>query len=463
MVDYNNIESRYKSHCDTMEVAPPMDGWKRLDAALNARKGKKGILWLRLSGVAATLLLLLTVGSLIWWLPSAPDKTLTLQSTPPSPTDVAAPLAPSNNQPAGKKQHAAPANLLPDASLSQSRQLLSLASQNPSANKLAMPSDQRPEGEAMPYRSNHHSLKNYFTTDKIEVKQLKNAYPALNWADFYKVETPAETDTKQTTRFGRRIEVGGVYSPVYAFRQTSGPAGVPNTMLASAAPQESGLVYAGGGIRLNVMVNKKWSIESGVRFARLGQEVNSQMQVDELYAAASDDRSAGGTIKSISLSNSMGNIRQNNQPANTDMNLLYSANKANYHVEFSSATETSAQRLEQNLDYLEVPVTLRYYLVNKKMTLSLSAGFSTNWLISNSVYLNNNASRKNIGETAGLATMTVSSHAGMALTVPIVNRLSLQLEPRLNYFLSEINKDYPVTFRPYSFGVYSGLQYSFGK
>ena len=463
MVDYNNIESQYKSHCNALEVTPPVDGWSRIDATLNARRGKKRVLWLRLSGIAAALMLFLTVGTLIWLFPTKSEKPLTIQQTSPAQQNQqTSPSTASNNRPAKSRQETDPGDLSPKTALSQSKQLLSISSHQPPNNELTLLPNTH-AADAVPYRSNHLSLNNYFSTDKVEIKKLKMAYPALHWEDLYKVATPSETEEKRTTRFGQRIDLGGVYSPVYAFRQTSGPGGVPGTMLSAASPQENGLVYAGGGLRLNVMVNKKWSIESGVRFARLGQEVNSQMKVDELYAATSATRMANGSIKSISLSNSMGFIRQSHQPANTDINLLYATNKADYHVEFSSTPEVYAQKLEQNLDYLEVPLTLRYYLINKKITLSLSAGVSTNWLISNNVYLNENSTRRNIGETSGLSSMTVSSHAGMAITLPIVNRLSLQLEPRLNYFLSEINKDYPITFQPYSFGLYSGLQYSFGK
>ena len=132
-------------------------------------------------------------------------------------------------------------------------------------------------------------------------------------------------------------------------------------------------------------------------------------------------------------------------------------------VGFESNTSEAKAELEQRIDYLEIPITFRFYVpTNGKVKLSLAGGVSTNWLIDNNAYLTSDGNKQSLGGTNDISSMTWSSHAGVALSVPIVGHLSFKLEPRINYFLSDINSDHPIGFRPYSFGLFSGVQYSFG-
>jgi len=53
--------------------------------------------------------------------------------------------------------------------------------------------------------------------------------------------------------------------------------------------------------------------------------------------------------------------------------------------------------------------------------------------------------------------MGLSTHAGIALSVPLVKGLHLRMEPRIDYFIFDIGEDSPGAYRPYSLGVFSGL------
>ncbi|GAO31572.1 hypothetical protein JCM15548_13945 [Geofilum rubicundum JCM 15548] len=125
-------------------------------------------------------------------------------------------------------------------------------------------------------------------------------------------------------------------------------------------------------------------------------------------------------------------------------------------------TVTSGQ-MDQYIDYVEIPFTFRYYLINESTKLSLAAGVSTNWLVANNAYLSESGQRQKIGETGGLSAMNFSTHAGFAFSVPVFGPFSFRIEPRINYFLNEINQEHPVKFKPYSIGIYSGIQYTIGE
>lgn len=467
MVDFDKIESLYRSHSESLEVPPPPDGWNRLEASLNGQNNNRKVFWLWMSGLAASLLVILSIGTYFWLSPKTDDQISFINS----PQTEAFPLVESEQKTQFSENSLAATeqqedlNLLHGNNTAQQNALAFINHDKKSSAVIPNQGSNFKNHQIVVYRnSNIGPLNNYFVTDKVKVKTLKTEKPPMDWENFYKVNTVLAEKEKESGMFGKRVEIGGVYSPVYAFRQTSGPSGsgVSSGYVSSSVPDESGVVYGGGGLRVNVMVNKKWSIETGIRMARMGQEINSLANFEEVLATNTPTES-NLRLKRVSLGNSMGTVHQSSSSANKGLELFYGTPTPNYHVDMSSTAALPTSTMEQNIDYLEVPFTLRYYVINKDMSLSLSAGFSTNWLISNNVYITDNSTRRNIGETDGLSSMTLSTHAGVAFSVPVFGRLSLQLEPRVNYFLSPINKDYPVSYQPYSFGVYTGLQYSFGK
>ncbi len=461
MVDLNKIESQYKIHIDSEKVQPPPDLWNRVEESLNKKTANNKILWLKITGIAASVLAILFMGNL--FLSDKSDEQILLSNNKPFDINVSGNDNGSlNNNPNGAQQYTETSKT-EDYILSQSRILNKQEGQYIAINKLIVRNQDNLRDFEFNRHSKIYSVNNYIVTDKVEIKSLKSENPGINWQDLYIINTTQNNQSKEITRFGNKIEIGGVYSPVYAFRQTSGPEGLTGNMFTGSGPNEKPLIYTGGGIRLNVMVDKKWSVESGVRFARLGQEVNSQVDAGVVLALNALSTESDVRLKRVSLINSLGSINQTSSGNSTKNNLFYGTPSSEYHFGISNNNTQTSSTLEQNLDYLEIPLTLRYYLVNKGMSLSLSVGLSTNWLVSNNVYLKEESGKIKIGETSGISSLTMSTNAGLAFSVPVAGRLSLQLEPRINYFLSDINKDFPVSFKPYSFGIYSGLQYTFGK
>ena len=129
-------------------------------------------------------------------------------------------------------------------------------------------------------------------------------------------------------------------------------------------------------------------------------------------------------------------------------------------IAFMPAGREYPGNIEQLIDYIEVPLTLRYAVFTRGMNMSVSAGLRTNWLISNGAYLIEGDGRQRIGETGGIDPMSWSTHAGVAFSVPIHGQLTFRIEPRINYFLGDINEAHPGRFKPYSIGIFSEVQYS---
>lgn len=253
------------------------------------------------------------------------------------------------------------------------------------------------------------------------------------------------------------VVLSGEYSPTYAYRDVSGTA--------VSGMNESGLMTSGGGFNVAVKMNSRWQIETGVKYAMLGQEVTPQTEMRSVYGMADFSAENSVTLQEVQLNNSLGVIERDVSPAiNSDVREFQNVSNALVEMKSETSFVDESSVLEQNLSYLQVPFTLRYQLLQQgPVLLSLAGGVGANWLVDNTAYLEMGGQRQNVGQTGGVAGLSFSTHAGVAVSVPLYRGLGVRMEPRFNYFLSDISEDSPGKFRPYSFGVFTGLFYEFGK
>lgn len=253
------------------------------------------------------------------------------------------------------------------------------------------------------------------------------------------------------------IVLGGEYSPTYAYRDVSGAA--------ASGMNESGVMTSGGGFNVAVKMNSRWQIETGVKYAMLGQEVTPQTTSRMVYGNADFSAESSVTLQEVKLNNSLGIIERDVSPAlNADVREFQSGSNALVEMKSESSFSDESSVLEQNLSYLQVPLTLRYQLLRQgPVQLSLAGGVGANWLVDNTAYLEMSGQRQNVGQTGGVSELSFSTHAGVAVSVPLYRGLGIRMEPRFNYFLSDISQEAPGKFRPYSFGVFTGLFFEFGK
>ncbi|MFO8002484.1 MAG: hypothetical protein R6U46_14695 [Marinilabilia sp.] len=256
-------------------------------------------------------------------------------------------------------------------------------------------------------------------------------------------------------RTGRSFSIGGEYSPTYAFRDVSGPV--------SGGSRENATMRGGGGFNLALRINKRWKLETGVNFTSMGQEVNTLTRSDRVYSLSDATPGSGLDVTEVELSNTLGAIIPDASTDDPTAMKTFSSD-AGEVIELSPDNLNGENNplLEQSLGYVRLPFTLRYHIFNGGgMEFSLAGGFSTNWLIDNNAYLRSSGKRQYVGETNGISDMSMSSHAGIAVGIPVFKKVQLRMEPRVDYFISDISEDSPVRYRPYSFGVYTGVFYEF--
>ena len=116
--------------------------------------------------------------------------------------------------------------------------------------------------------------------------------------------------------------------------------------------------------------------------------------------------------------------------------------------------------LNQSMQYYELPIEMKYSLYDRKVGLNLVGGFSTMILSGNSVSFVSVDGSTDLGDANNLNSFNFSGNVGVDLDYKISKSWYLNVAPMFKYQLNTYSGD-SGNFRPYYFGLYSGLNYKF--
>ncbi|WP_319478992.1 hypothetical protein [uncultured Draconibacterium sp.] len=227
----------------------------------------------------------------------------------------------------------------------------------------------------------------------------------------------------------------------------------------------------GGGISVQYKTSKRLRVESGIYYAKDGQKANNSFNLfagnNDLSYSYAPNTSYDGSSPSfsnvvrtessgIAMNSTAGVIKMGSAPRGVNI----SANLEN-------SNDVAAQRLysdgefSQVFEFVEVPLYLRYSVLDKKVGVELLGGINAGFVIGNNAYLDNDYGVQNIGRTADISTLNFSGTLGVGVNYALGKHFSFALEPRLNYYLNSINSNPDVNYRPYRIGIYTGVYYEF--
>jgi hypothetical protein len=294
--------------------------------------------------------------------------------------------------------------------------------------------------------------------DNFRIPAIIKAVPTFSY-NTYNINPDNESLNKLDYEMQKekvsRWSVTAMASPTYYLRPELSSNEIANQINSS---EQSKISYS-GGVSFGYKISKKLSIQSGLYYSSIGNEVSG------IYSFAGFkpyDYTKGD--HNFEVLTSSGRI----YTENTDVFLLdnwgdrvltrytndvFDPSKANLSYLNNS--------LFQNFSYLEMPVILRYKLVDKSIDFNLIGGLSYNLLVNNTVQTVIDGSKYNIGKTAGLNTFMVSSSMGMGIEYDLSEKFSLNLEPTFRYYINPFGELPGLKTHPYSFGVFSGLSFKF--
>lgn len=224
---------------------------------------------------------------------------------------------------------------------------------------------------------------------------------------------------------------------------------------------EQSVISYSGGIALAYKVSRRLSVQSGLYYASYGNELSG---ISSFGGFQRYDQVKGNSNFEVQTRN--GTVFTNNADVYLVDNLA--DNRVASYFDKSSfdpakaSMEYLSNSLMQNLGYLELPVILRYKVIDRAFDFNIIGGVSSNLLVNNSVYTSVDGNRYEVGKTEGLNNVLFSSSLGMGMEYNLTDKLSLNLEPTFRYYLNSFNSYTGIAnLHPYSFGVFSGLSYRF--
>lgn len=250
--------------------------------------------------------------------------------------------------------------------------------------------------------------------------------------------------------------IAAMASPTFYSRFSSQNSDNINQIMAS----EQSIVSYTGGFAVSYKINKRFSIQTGMLYATMGQKIDGINSFGGFHKYFDSK----GT-HNFAVVTSSGSVLT----SNPDVYLLADGSGERVLTEYNrdvfDPMKANLQYIDnniiQNFSYIQLPVVLRYKIVDRSVDFNLAGGISYDMLIDNSVYAGIDGDKYPIGTTGGLNPFTITSSFGMGLEYSLSKKMSLNLEPTFRYYLNPFNGGSGLNVHPYSIGVFSGFSYRF--
>jgi opacity protein-like surface antigen len=253
-----------------------------------------------------------------------------------------------------------------------------------------------------------------------------------------------------------RWSVTAMASPTYYSQFTSSG----NDLAKQIMESDQTRVSYTGGVGLSYKLSSRLSIQSGLYYSSIGQEMSG---INAYSGFQSYDNSKGGP--NFEVLTASGTVTASNSDVFLSSYSLPERVITNYTNDVFDPVKASldyvSSTLYQDLSFLELPVIVRYKVVDRKVGLNLVGGMSYNFLVNNNVYAVRDEGRYPVGTTEGLNEVSLSSSLGMGMEYKLSQNLSLNIEPTFRYYLNPFNTAKTTGTHPYAIGIFSGVAYKF--
>lgn len=116
--------------------------------------------------------------------------------------------------------------------------------------------------------------------------------------------------------------------------------------------------------------------------------------------------------------------------------------------------------IDQKLGFVEIPLELEYEISDQKLGLRLLGGMSALFLNENEVYSTLDGETTLIGRATNINKTSFSANFGVGLDFKLSEKFKLNLEPTFKYQLNTFSNT-SGDFKPYFIGIYSGISFKF--
>jgi len=487
MSSKKNIDRLFQERFKHFEAAPDASVWQNIEARLHGKKKKRRAvpLWWKLGGIAAVLAILVTIGLVNYnngKNEALPNEVVNTENNK------------QNKAPSGEKSNdESPATLPPETSpsnstgsgavvISNKSEDVSSATKNqgtgktgpamevatnnsPSAEKSVKntaPSRVSQKNNAITENNNNTGVNNAIVSNKAFPETEKPQNPKATDTDaFKKVASEEETvavvndDGKKSLLDvvaqqeeekekllndpgKKRWSISPTLAPVYY--NTLGNGSPIHSQFAENS--KSGEVNMSYGVNVDYAVSKKLSIRSGINRVNYGYSTNNVEFTSSISPQALPTIKYAPAARGIEVADNIASAAAVQASETTLENAVFEG------------------AMNQRFGYVEVPLEVKYRMLDKKLGVNLIGGVSSLLLTNNNVTLESGGLATEMGEANNLNTFNISTNIGLGLDYQMSEKIRLNVEPMFKYQLNTFSND-AGGFRPYSLGVYTGFSFRF--
>lgn len=457
----HKLDKYFKQNLEAPQVPPP-DAWEYIENRLPQPKGKKRVFpfWLKFSGIAATLLLMVSLG---YWL-GTQNNTLHLDSEfVINPEQESYQQEISNSLPEENTTGASPNHLSPEENNRQAKQLVSLrfSGLNPdhqtylSVNKYHSDKNRNHSEEPIFFNSsqknvaaldfenpsnssfswNHLNLIPITPLMDAEITTKPNVHPEALLATNHKSEK--ENKKKKHVDFDR-FHFSAFASPL-AFNTFVGNSMLADEMSEYHTENSVTLAY---GFKAAYSLNPILKLRTGVSVVGL-----EQITHDVPLAVDIGGRTEPFFNDGVNNVHYTGNVRIDNFSTATSLAEMEVSGRMGYGS------------IQQQASYMEIPVEVELSLFQtNSIGISATGGGST-WLLSkNKIYVHIDDYTQELGQANNLNKVSFSANAGLKFDLSLTDRVKLNVEPNFRYLINPVNNI--EKYNPYTVGVNAGVSIS---
>jgi len=274
------------------------------------------------------------------------------------------------------------------------------------------------------------------------VAEVQEEETAKEYRDLF--EAISEEEIPQGNNTDGKWAVGPSVAPVYYTASGTGSP-IDNAFVNN---DKTGNINMSYGVKVTYKLSDKWQLRSGLH------KVDYTYDTNDIVFSSSLSTTASTTMRNIDFASTSDYlvVESNSLPITKA--------EATGSDEIAAKNPARSGTMIQEMGYLEIPVEINYVLLDKKVGVNVVSGVSSLFLLDNVVNLESDTGTTEMGKANNINSLNFSANFGLGVDYNISKKVKLQLEPLFKYQLNTFSNT-AGEFKPYSFGVYSGIQYKF--
>ncbi len=418
MKELKNIDRVFQENFKDLEVDPAKHVWHKIENHLQGKPKKKVLpLWQKMSGVAVAVLLFFSVGMNYFktgrkFQFDINDFSIPDFSSAAADRDTSTILTPVFNSKNQKQEKKSVAVVSKNNKFTGKTEIL---------DKLPITED--------------GNNKTFVAVDIKEHRSDQNQQSGLFKRSMTEAYTSQIAEVTKKEIKEKKWSIGPTISPVYMNSLQKGSP-ISEDLKNNTTVADEALSY---GIKLDYKITDKLKIQTGINRVELAYNTKN------VNAVVSSSKSINHNIDT-----KYGGIHLSSVPRQ-DFTEIASENLNKSGVRGD---------LNQSFDYLEIPMEMKYNLYDSKVGLNIVGGFSTFILTNNRVSMILTDQIYNLGQANNLNTINFSGNLGFDLDYKISKDWYFNVSPMFKYQFNTFSEN-AGNFKPYYFGVYSGINFRF--